>query len=108
MSFTQITTYVYQLICKNNEIGDRYIGFTTKYKEMVKRWRDPNVKQDKFMDFINDNGGLDNWRIMIIKKCNSREEADLEKFMYLAHKPDVYTLNTKNVNVIMGIKSSKK
>ena len=97
----RIKTYLYQLVCRDKSVQDKYIGYTTQYDDMIARWYDASVKQPPYMDFINDNGGIDQWDIEIIKIYNSREKAEIEKSLRLLSDPD-YTLNRN------GRKLSKK
>jgi len=90
----RVKTYLYQLKCEDPDIPDSYLGYTTvPVKELFENLRNPELKHGKYMNFINDNGGIDSWYIQIIGIFNSREDANKEKLVLLNMHTDVYTLN---------------
>jgi len=89
----KIRTCLYHLVSKDPSITEKYIGYTTQYHTMIANWYDTNLKQPQYMNFIDDHGGIDEWDVKIIKMCESREDAQSEKSLYLFAKPDEYTLN---------------
>lgn len=85
---------MYCLKSRDPSVTEKYIGYTTQYHAMISHWYDSNLKQPPYMKFINDHGGIDEWDIQILKTCESREEAKLEKSLHLFSTPDEYALNT--------------
>ena len=88
----QIKTYLYEL--SHPEHPDKYIGYTTQYDDMIKRWYDPSVKQPQYINFMDEHGGLDSWNLRIIKILDSREEAEVEKMIRI-NGDSSYTLNVR-------------
>ncbi len=86
-----IKTYLYVLY--HPVIPDRFVGYTTQYEQMLTRWFDPDVKQPQYVEFMKSNGGLDSWKMKIVKICKSREEAECERSVMLFDP--VYTMNKK-------------
>ena len=89
----KIPTHLYHLVSRDPSITEKYIGYTTQYRTMIANWYDKTLKQPQYIEFINDNGGIDEWDVKILKTCESREEAQLEKSMYLFSSPHEYALN---------------
>lgn len=82
MDYSQ--TKIYKLCCKNTEITDVYIGHSTN---MIKRkcqhkshCNNPNTKMYnyKVYKFIRDNGGWNNWSMIVIEDypCENRFQAE--------------------------------
>jgi hypothetical protein len=91
-----IKTYVYHLTSQDPSITDKYIGYTTKYYEMIDRWYDDNAKQPQYIEFIKSHGGLETWNIQVLKICVSRDEAEVEKLLHMTVDP-TYTLNKRGL-----------
>jgi hypothetical protein len=87
-----IKTYLYEL--SHPTYPDKYIGFTTQYDDMIKRWYDPNVAQPHYVTFMDEHGGLDSWNLRILKICDSREDAEVEKLIRINGNPS-YNLNVR-------------
>ena len=68
----KITTHLYHLVSRDPSITEKYIGYTTQYRTMISNWYDTTLKQPQYMEFINDNGGIDEWDVKILKTCESR------------------------------------
>jgi hypothetical protein len=86
--------YLYNLKSEDPSITDMYLGYTTTHvRDYYENLRDPDLKHGKYMEFINDNGGIDSWYIEVIGVFKSREEANSEKLVLLNMNPDLYTLN---------------
>ena len=73
---------IYKLVCKDLEIKDLYIGSTTNFTKR-KNSHSSNCKRQGATSrpvhkFINDNGGWDNWDMILIKyfPCNTRLELE--------------------------------
>jgi hypothetical protein len=69
---------IYKICCKDLEIQDIYIGSTTNFKQRKYRHKS-NLNKGKnynIYNFIRDNGGWDNWEMVLIKefKCNTKLE----------------------------------
>lgn len=75
----------YKIYCSNNSIEDVYVGHTTDFiRRMNYHKKSCNLKKDNYLyNFINDNGGWENWKMEIIElfPCsNSIESQDREKY----------------------------
>ena len=71
-------TFVYQLTCKNPEISDSYISYTTnitqrKYKHK-RETLDISNHKSKLYDCIRKNGGWTNWKCKILEECSCSNE----------------------------------
>ena len=97
---------LYELICKDSRIKDKYLGYTSSSIEdfwlnQENRYRDKSTgeimasKQDltPLQVFIQDTGGVDNWKFIQLDKFDSRNMANVEKFRIL-QSTDEYTINT--------------
>lgn len=82
MDYSQ--TKIYKLCCKNTEITDAYVGHTTnpikrKYQHKSHCNNLNSEKYDyKVYQFIRDNGGWNNWSMIVIEDypCENRFEAE--------------------------------
>jgi hypothetical protein len=86
---------IYEIVCKNPEIIDRYIGSSIQYyKRIEQHIRDLPLKQHlPLYSCISKNGGIDNWSFNILDeyKCNTRQELyQRERLYYEIYEP---TLN---------------
>jgi hypothetical protein len=93
-------TVIYKICCKNIDITDIYIGSTTNIKRRIREHKNTcnNLKNKnyhlKVYEFIRNNGGFDNWNIIIIEKypCNSHTDAIIrERELYETLKPILNT-----------------
>jgi len=93
-------TVIYKICCKNTDITDIYVGHTTNIKRRINNHKDScnNPKNNRYhlkvYEFIHNNGGWDNWNIIVLEEypCNSRSDAiKKEREYYETLKP---TLNT--------------
>ena len=93
-------TVIYKICCKNTDITDIYVGHTTNIKNRIRhhknRYNNPkdNHYHLKVYKFIRNNGGWDNWNIIVLEEypCNSRSDAIIrERELYETLKA---TLNT--------------
>ena len=73
---------IYKLVCNNLDITDIYIGSTTNFKQRKRGHKkvcnNPNNKRYnlKVYKFIRDNGGFENWSMILVATtpCNSKLE----------------------------------
>jgi len=97
-------TYFYRIVCKNLNILDCYIGHTTNFiKRKAKHKNACNNENHthynyRIYNFIRDNGGWDNWDMVMIEqiKCDNLLEACKIERNYL----EEYKANL-NVNLPM-------
>lgn len=76
-------TVIYKICCKNTDITDIYVGHTTNIKRRIILHKDRcNNPKDKYYhlkvyEFIRNNGGFDNWDIIVLEEypCNSFSDA---------------------------------
>ena len=92
--------YVYELVCKDPRVSDRYIGYTTEYKQCMKyhkeKSQDPfQVTKSTLYFEIHNNGGWSNWSSNVLEIVRGRKEA-LSRKMEILEEDDglYYTLNT--------------
>ena len=82
---------IYKLCCKDSNITDIYIGSTTnfsrrkaqhKYQSINENSKDYNIYK---YQFIRDNGGFENWDMILIENynCNSKKELDSKEREYV-------------------------
>jgi len=82
-----LNTIIYKIICKDPNITNTYVGLTIDFKERKRQHTKNciNFKKGKLYDFIRDNGGWDNWEMLVVENysCLTRKEAGLrEKYWY--------------------------
>lgn len=84
-------TIIYKLYCKNEEITDFYIGYTTNYKgrkgvhrRCINNQANKSYK-NRMYSFIRNNGGWDNWDFIILENypCNTKKEAILREKIWI-------------------------
>lgn len=79
--------FIYKLCCLDTNITEIYIGSSTNYQnrkqEHKKRCCNENYKEYnyKVYQFIRENGGWENWRMVILHDfpCNSKRELEKEE-----------------------------
>jgi len=78
----------YKIYCKDTNITDLYVGRTTDF--IRRKYQHKNtckiVEKNAYLyNFINENGGWDNWIIEIIEQipCNDVLEADLKEQYFI-------------------------
>jgi predicted GIY-YIG superfamily endonuclease len=95
-------TVIYKLFCKDPNIKNFYIGYTTDFNGRINVHRrccnNPANKSYtmRMYRYIRENGGFNNWEFYIIEKyiCDSKIKArDREKFWIKFYNP---SLNTNN------------
>ena len=87
-------TYIYKIVCKDANVIDVYVGHTTDFRQRKRRHKIDCIKfpNRKIYQLINENGGWDNWDMIIIEKCNltNVEEAKLrEHYWYDNLRPSL-------------------
>lgn len=83
MSPNYSNTIIYKLFCKDTNIQNIYIGYTTNFKDRINVHRrccnnSANKSYNMRMyEFIRNNGGWDNWTFDILQtiSCSSKLEA---------------------------------
>ena len=92
-------SFIYKICCNDLDIQDIYIGSTTNFKQRKRQHKNCCTKIDNknynlnVYKFIRDNGGWDNWDMILLKNVsvNSRLELNkIERECYEEYKP---TLN---------------
>jgi len=84
-------TIIYKLVCNNVNIKDCYVGATTNFnKRKAKHKINCNTEKVenynlKVYVFIRDNGGFNNWSMIMIEKysCNDKLESDTRERYWL-------------------------
>ena len=76
-------TIMYKLVCNDLEIKDCYVGHTTdmtkrkyKHKSSCNNEKGKEFNEKKYV-YIRDNGGWDNWSMVMIEEysCKNKQEA---------------------------------
>ena len=83
-------TVYYKIYCKNKDMKDMYIGYTTSYTKRKSQHKrecsiDGNKKyNDSLYKHIRDHGGWDNWNMTVykVKKMNNKLDADAKLDYY--------------------------
>ena len=92
-------SFIYKICCKDLTIQDIYIGSTTNFKQRKRQHKNCCTKEgnlhynERKYKFIRDNGGWENWDMILIKNvsCESRLELNkIERESYEEYEP---TLN---------------
>ena len=76
---------IYKLCCRDTNITDCYVGSTTNFR--TRKWQHKSYcnKEDnkaynrKVYQFIRDNGGWNNWDMVLIEKVNVNDGYELHK-----------------------------
>jgi len=84
-------TLIYKIVCNDLNVKDLYVGSTTDFRKRKTRHKsdcnNQNSKEYKFnvYQFIRDNGGFDNWTMVLVEKypCEtSLEKLKRERYWY--------------------------
>jgi hypothetical protein len=82
-------TIIYKIVCLLPDINNTYVGITTdiirrKYYHKVKSM-DPKNNKYKLYHFINQNGGINNFDIIEIRKysCMNNHQAKTKQYKYI-------------------------
>jgi len=77
-------TVIYKIVCIDLEIGDCYVGSTTDFRKRKNQHKTHcGTKNLKLYQFINSNGGWDNWDMIEIEKfpcMDSNEQRRRERY----------------------------
>ena len=95
---------VYEVVCLDKRIKDRYIGYTSMTKTVFINCQNGIDKDGKEIEnkqppsrlqaFVMDHGGWDNWDFRVIGKVRpTRQHAEVLKERILMKHSDRYTLN---------------
>jgi hypothetical protein len=78
-------SFIYKLCCKDVNIKEEYIGSTTNmrtrkqcHKRSCHNEKDFSYLQYKYQ-FIRENGGFDNWDMVLVENYNATDNLDLRK-----------------------------
>lgn len=68
--------HIYKLVCKDPTVVDIYIGRTgnVKHRLQIHRTHSKRLNWPVYQK-IRSTGGIENWELVIIKKCETRDEA---------------------------------
>lgn len=76
---------IYKIVCKDTSIKDCYIGATTNFAQRkAKHKRNCNTENSKCHNFrvykcIRDQGGWDNWDMVMVNRCSCEDKLELRK-----------------------------
>ena len=99
---------IYQIVCKDVNITDSYIGSTTDVKQRMRahksRCNNPNCKgcTCKLYQFIREHGGWNNWEMTIQEEftCNNKfEKLQKERYWIKYINPSLNTYTPANVQM---------
>ena len=91
---------IYKLCCKDLNIKDFYIGSTTNFKQRKrdhkKRCLDENRYgyKCKVYEFIRNNGGWENWDMILVKNINCNNKLELRQYERKYYEELKPSLNT--------------
>ena len=75
-------THFYKIVCKDIQVVDLYVGHTTDFSSRKKAHRNlalnPSTKGNNMFvyKFINDNGGWENFDMVLIETCKCENKLD--------------------------------
>ena len=100
---------IYKLCCKNPNIENIYIGSTTNFKNRKNQHKSDchnNNNQITYnlykYEFIRDNGGFENWDMIMIEEfgCNSKKELELrERYWIEELKSDLNSMKRPSTTI---------
>ena len=101
-------TEIYKLQCKDKNILETYIGYMTNrnreacHKSSCNKETSPDYNDYKYK-FIRENGGWDNWELIIIEKypCNNLIEAREREQYYISK-------NENSLNVSKSVRTKEQ
>ena len=99
---TTVNCYIYELVCKDPRITDKYLGYTTEWKQCMayhaERSRDPEqiLKSTLYFE-IHNTGGWKNWSANVLTVVKGRKDAVALKTKLLKEDVDSveYPLNVQ-------------
>ena len=80
-----LNSKIYKIICKNDDIESCYVGATTNFNQRKNNHRmtcnNENAKNHntKLYRFIRENGGWDNWKMVLIEDYSCEDKTELRK-----------------------------
>jgi len=78
-------SYIYKLSCKDKNITDCYVGSTTNFKQRKQQHKTACCNENdrhhhfKVYQFIRNNGGFDNWSMILLEKVKVNDKQELHK-----------------------------
>ena len=78
-------TIIYKIACKDLSIKDIYVGSTVQFENRINHHisvcNNPNSKAYNYYvyEFIRENGGFENWQILLIEYCPCANKYELQK-----------------------------
>ncbi len=81
-------TIIYKIVCRDLTIKNCYVGHTTNFtKRKAKHKHNCNSRNYYVYEFINANGGWNNWDMVLIEKypCNDLYEASARERHWIEH-----------------------
>ena len=102
-------TVIYKIFCKDSNITDIYIGHTTNFNKRKNSHRRNCYNENdrkyniKLYQFIRNNGGWDNFEMIIVEKysCNSKLEAEIKERYFIEELKS-------NLNCIIPTRNKKE
>ena len=95
---------IYRIECNDKEIKEIYIGSTCNlYRRKKEHGRDSKRYNFKVYKFISENGGWDNWSVVVEQECESlstNERKLLEQTYIELLEPELNTYNANGFDVI--------
>lgn len=79
------TGLIYKIACKDLSIKDIYVGSTVQFENRINHHisvcNNPNSKAHNYYvyEFIRQNGGFENWQILLIEYCPCANKYELQK-----------------------------
>jgi len=96
---------IYKLCCKDPNVKDMYVGSCTNFrkrkyghKAFCNNENDKSYNHYKYQ-FIRENGGWDNWEMVLIENYNATDKRDLERKEEEIRKQLGATLNTNKAYI---------
>ena len=95
--------YIYELSCKDPRVSDRYLGYTTEYKQCMQYHKEKSMDQYQIIKSrlyfeIHNHGGWSNWVSNVLEVVKGRKDAISRKMEILTEDEEdgtfAYTLNT--------------
>lgn len=97
--------YIYKITCKNGEIHDCYVGSTRDTRNRFYNHKQLCLtkKDRKLYNFMNENGGFDNWRFTVIDTIEGDNQSLLRAERYWFDKLTP-TLNNNGIHLTQNEK----
>ena len=92
--------YIYELLCKDPRVSDKYLGYTTEFRQCMKYHKEKSEDQEHVLKStlyfeIHNHGGWKNWSSNVLEIVKGRKEAIRRKMEILEEDDGLYyTLNT--------------